>query len=458
MRKSGHDPDATAVIAERAVLACILELPSLLSQAEAAGITDAHFVLSEHAKAFRTMQRLREFDAIMLSGKVDADVIGSLIASGHVAALFPKYVEAVLQNRIERDVQLLSEQLIHAKNGTRLPLTQQIMELLTHAAGASRGIFHSRQDFENAPDLSFGIENFLQQDAINFVAGLAGHSKTMLLLSITKARLTGKSLFGCDLFRVPQASAKTIYLIPESSAGPFWARIKLFRLEEFVPDRLLVRTLSCREEITGLEDPRLLDSVKGADVILDTAIRFMSGSENDAECSREFAGVLFRLLAAGARSVIAAHHSPKSFEGVDRPTLESALRGSSDLGAMVAVCWVVRQIDPDSNQVYVSCVKARDFQPAGDFVLEGRPHLDQHGDFKVIAQPGLARSLRDYLEELKDSKPGRPRIADDMKAQQAAKLRAEGKSLREIGRQLGVSKDTADRLLFSFDSQKGKVQ
>jgi hypothetical protein len=83
--------------------------------------------------------------------------------------------------------------------------------------------------------------------------------------------------------------------VPESSIGPFWARIKLFRLEEYIRnDRLLVRTLSSPEQVS-LKDPRLLKAAEGADVFLDTAVRFMDGSENDVENARPFAETLFQL-------------------------------------------------------------------------------------------------------------------------------------------------------------------
>jgi hypothetical protein len=40
--------------------------------------------------------------------------------------------------------------------------------------------------------VSFAIDGFLQNYGATMIGGLSGHSKTLLLLSITKALLTGK--------------------------------------------------------------------------------------------------------------------------------------------------------------------------------------------------------------------------------------------------------------------------
>jgi hypothetical protein len=144
------------------------------------------------------------------------------------------------------------------------------------------------------------------------------------MLAMVKALLEESPLFGYEPFSVPRLNQRVLYLIPESSLGPFWSRIQLFRLEEYVrTDRLLVRTLSSREQVS-LDDPRLLKAAAGADVFLDTAVRFMDGSENDVESARPFADTLFRLLNAGARSITGAHHAPKGFEGQDCMTLENS--------------------------------------------------------------------------------------------------------------------------------------
>jgi hypothetical protein len=312
-----------------------------------------------------------------------------------------------------------------------------------------RGIFHSVEEFENAPPLQFAISGFLQEAGVTLIGGLAGHGKTLLMLAMAKALLEERPLFGYEPFSIPRPAQRVLYLVPESSIGPFWARIKLFRLEEYIRnDRLLVRTLSSREQVS-LKDPRILKAAEGGDVFLDTAVRFMDGSENDAENARPFADTLFRLLGTGARSITGAHHAPKGFEGQDYMTLENILRGSGDIGAMLSTCWGVRQIDPVPNQLYIQNLKPRDFQPCEPFILEGRPHLDTTGHFKMIAEPGEAGELSEHLPR---RSKGRPVMSDkDEKLAEAVELRRQGFGAPTIAKKIGVAVSTVQKWLFEYD-------
>jgi len=117
----------------------------------------------------------------------------------------------------------------------------------------------------------------------------------------------------------------------------------------------------------------------------------MSGDENSVgEHSRTFVDVLFALQKV-ARTVSGAHHSPKAFENNESISLESALRGSGDIGAMLATAWAVRQTNKQSTRIYIKNVKARDFEALEPFEVEGRPWIDQTGAFRMTAEPGMAR-------------------------------------------------------------------
>jgi hypothetical protein len=277
--------------------------------------------------------------------------------------------------------------------------------------GASwRGMFHTFEEFDKSRDLEFAIEGFLQTRAATMIVGLAGHDKTFIMLSMVKALLTGNKLW--DVFEVKKRPARCVYLIPESSIEPFKYRLQLFALLDYVRDeRLLVRTLS-KGPAPCLSDPRILAAAKDADVFLDTAIRFNfnnDSSENDAaDNQRGLAADIFALLGAGARSVVPAHHAPKSFTKETVMTLENIVRGSGDLGAMLATCWGVRQLDRDRNIVYVQNCKPRDFEPCGPFQLVGRPHIDNEGDFHMHKRPGESGYLQDELNLGRDKGGARP--------------------------------------------------
>jgi AAA domain/Helix-turn-helix domain of resolvase/DnaB-like helicase N terminal domain len=451
---------------ERNVLGCLLEAPT---ENRPTDLTADDFpALKDHREIFRAMVKLEDLgitaDIHSVEAELDASVdrayFGCLI-QGVMPENFKGSVAQLRQaNRNCRFLKLRGELDQATDRDDQIRLLDQLQEVLRGPV-ADQILFHSAEEFENAPPACFAIENFLQESGITMVGGLSGHGKTLIMMAMAQALLDGTPLFDHEFFAVPAPAERVIYLIPECAISPFWARIKLFRMQEHVrAGRLLVRTLSSREQVS-LDDPRLLKAAKGAHVFLDTAVRFMNGSENDVEATRPFAEILFRLLGAGARTITGAHHSRKPPDGGfarEVLTLENTLRGSTDLGAMLCTAWGVRQVDVDKNQLYVQNVKPRDFQPCGAFLLEGRPHLDETGQFKMLKAPGEAGELRSYLRKDDDDgsrNRGRPVTADKAdKVRQAVELRAQGLSIREIAKTVGVGKSTVEGWLFEQDSSQ----
>lgn len=464
---SAFDTGEQAKRWEQNALGALLEEPTLWPQASTTLTTD-DFLLKDHRTIFRAIAKLQTQGLPADLGSVLAEVGTSVDAAylvalieGAVVPSFPAYALQVRKAARERQFARLRQQLNQSTpDDDRTTLLQQMQEVLALKGPAAeqdwRAIFHSIEEFENAPPLRFAINNFLQEAGISMIGGLAGHGKTLVMLSMGQALLDGTPLFGHELFTVPQPSERVLYLIPECSIGPFWSRLQLFRMQEHVRSgRLLVRTLSSREQVS-LDDARLLKAAEGADVFLDTAVRFMDGNENDVADTRPFVDTLFRLLASGARTITGAHHAPKGFENQEYMTLQNLLRGSGDIGAMLCACWGLRQIDADKNQLFVQNTKPRDFQTCAQFVLEGRPHLDETGHFKMLEAPGLAGELRSYLrKEDENGKAARGRPVDpdkDAKLRQAVELRAKGLSIRDIAKTADVKKSTLEGWLFEYDS------
>ncbi len=288
---------------------------------------------------------------------------------------------------------------------------------------AWRWVFHTFEDFEKAPPLRFAIRDFLQLDGATLIGGLSGHGKTLIMLSLAKALLSGgKKLW--NEFDVLETAQRVVYLIPESVIGPFGYRLKLFGLFEYLKDdRLLVRTLSMGPT-PCLSDPRILAAAKDAHVMLDTAVRFSSdGDENSAaDNQRGLASDIFALLGAGAKSVIGAHHSPKPFAKENVMRLENVLRGSGDIGAMVSTAWGIKQLDASENIIHVENVKPRDFEPPRPFQIIGRPFIDEEGDFRILKRPGECGSLQDEQQPDRD-KGGAPVQAREARAANIELLR-----------------------------------
>ncbi len=452
---------------ERSVLGCLLEFCCRGSAREldgliASGLTAQQFSTRDRRAIFGAMVECRNEsmipDEYSLRGNLDDLTMAQV--TDFTFGVVPENLEGHVREmrKAWQDLRFSKQQeeLANLVNpDDRLALLERMRETLLSRGDADnwRTVFHTLDEFENAPPLRFAIDGFLQEDGVTLIGGLAGHGKTLIMLAMAKALLEGSPLFAYEPFSVLRPAQRILYLIPESSLGPFWSRLQLFRLEKHVRnDRLLVSTLSIREPVS-LSDPRILAAAEGADVFLDTAVRFMEGSENDAQDTRPFVQALFRLLHAGARSITGAHHAPKGFEGQNFMTLENILRGSGDIGAMLSTAWGVRQVDAARTALYLQNVKPRDFQPCQPFLVEGRPHLDNTGCFFMKHTPGEAGELSKHLP--RRSQGGRPTMTDrDGKLSKAVELRGKGMGIREIGTNLKVSKSTVDRWLVDYDASQ----
>jgi hypothetical protein len=276
-------------------------------------------------------------------------------------------------------------------------------------------IRHTFAEYQAATPPEFIIDQILQSDGATVFAGLAGHGKSWILLNIVRSLLTGEKLFG--YFPVIERSKRVILLTPEISLGQFKRRAELFGLGQFIEnEQLFVQTLS-KYPMVKLRDAALLLCAGGADIILDTFVRFMDGDENSSgDNNRGLAEGIFRLLNAGARSVIGAAHAPKGFEKSDHMTLENMIRGSGDIGAMLSTAYGVRQIDPVANILHVECIKPRDINPVQPFQITGRPYIDSHEGFKLTLKPGDAGPLKAYMKDLQ-SRGGRPKSEEKLERQ-----------------------------------------
>jgi hypothetical protein len=214
--------------------------------------------------------------------------------------------------------------------------------------------------------------------------------------------------------------------------------------------QLVVRSLSAPE--APLTDVRILRAAEGADVFLDTAVRFMEGNENDAAEQRVFAKNLFAVLSAGARTVTGLHHAPKTFADAAVMTLENALRGTNELGAMLSTAWGTKRVSEKTVQLYIQNIKPRDFDPVEAFILEGRPWIDQTRDFKMIVKPGLAGDLRQYQGQ---SIGGRPSEISGEKAVIVRQMAGQRRTYKAIARAVNVDQRTVSRFLRAVPDSVG---
>jgi hypothetical protein len=231
--------------------------------------------------------------------------------------------------------------------------------------------YHTVEEFENAPPASFLIEGFLQLDGITALAAPVGQRKSLIALNVAHALCTGEPLF--DNFKVSNPPTRVLYLCPEMGIRSFADRLKKIELLPYVGKTLFVRTMSAEGKLEL--DELTPDELKGAAVIIDTAVRYLKGDENSSEHMRVFAEDIFRIMRDGAVSVLLLHHSAKGTKESAELSLENAMRGSGELGAFVSSCWATRLQDPGNpyeSASFVVNVKQRDFESNAFEITSGR--------------------------------------------------------------------------------------
>ena len=134
----------------------------------------------------------------------------------------------------------------------------------------------------------------------------------------------------------------------------------------------------------------LSDELPGAVVIIDTLTRFVEGDQNSSEDMARFAQEVFRLKRFGA-TVLLLHHSIKGASGGPL-SLDSAMRGSSELAAFVTSCWATRLKDPDdpyNSPSLLANVKQRDFESKPFEVIS-----DATCRLHIVGEPGQIAEIK----------------------------------------------------------------
>jgi 5S rRNA maturation endonuclease (ribonuclease M5) len=259
---------------------------------------------------------------------------------------------------------------------------QQLRQDALNRPPAWRGLFKVRSEMDPG-EIKFLIKDFLPE-GVCLIGGLSSAGKTWVALSMAQALTTGRKFLG--RFDIPEP-LNVIYLVPEAGERSFRARMDKMRIDK----RFFCRTM--KDGLPpNLDAPLLLAAVRDLKpvVFLDTMVRFAQvESENSAsENANGLASGVFNLLNSGAQALVGLHHSPKSSAKQDM-TLENVLRGTGDLGAMCDAVYGLRVVDRERLEIKVECVKPRDFEPVPPFSIQGRPYINEIGDFGVLIEPTL---------------------------------------------------------------------
>jgi hypothetical protein len=225
-----------------------------------------------------------------------------------------------------------------------------------------REFYHTRAEHDNVGPPRFLIEDFLPEQAIMGIGAFVGQKKTLAALNIVFSLCSGEPLFG--KYKVIRQPARVLYLGPENGLISFSDRVNRIGLRDYLCKSFFYATMSIQEKrpLTALTPEEIQDAA----IIIDTAIRFTDGSENDAAMMKEFAEHAFSLIRNKAACVIMLHHSPKSMTKANELTLENSFRGTGELSAFLSVALAMRTQDMENEYESASLlrfVKQRDFEP-----------------------------------------------------------------------------------------------
>jgi hypothetical protein len=269
--------------------------------------------------------------------------------------------------------------------------TNEDEECLVRLGSDPAALWDTQSEVESEHDLPWVIDGIAHQGESTWVAGLPKVGKTWVMLCILLALLTGLPLFGDERLKVASRATRCIYLCPEAGRGSIKKRLKMLGLVKHLYDPitnpdggLYLQTLSKGKKI-ALTDPVLLELAKGADIFIDTAVRYLEGDENAVKDVRVLTENILNLLAVGARSVWVAHHAPKGFENASTMSLQNMFRGSGEFGAALTNAYGVCTEDEATTKVRFHTITGRDLDEfVPDMILQGRPYLFETGNFKVV--------------------------------------------------------------------------
>jgi hypothetical protein len=278
--------------------------------------------------------------------------------------------------------------------------------------------YHTSTEILDAPPITFLIDQFLTDNAITVIAAPVAQRKSIIALNVVHSLVTGEPLFGH--FAVSNKPARVLYCCPEMGIQSFSARLKSIGLAPYLGKTLFCTTM--QSEQFDLKD-LTPDELQGAVVVLDTAIRFLKGNENDSDAMALFAGQVFRLMKDGAVSVLMLHHSKKGTSGATELNLDNAMRGSGELGAFVASVWATRLQDGKDEYhtaSYLENVKKRDFdsKPFQVLPVEGSYKLvhDAHDGVVLSNRSGRVKKDEDGKEVaalvlISEARKGDPKVS-----------------------------------------------
>jgi hypothetical protein len=267
-----------------------------------------------------------------------------------------------------------------------------------------RDLFHTKDEILNCPPPTFLIDQFLQRQAICAIAAPVGQRKSIIALNVARSLVTKEPLFG--VLPVLNQPSRVLYLCPEMGLVSLSERVRNIGVGGYIRDTLFVRSMNRGNlELMDIPDAAL----EGCVLIVDTAIRFMSGDENSAKDTKGFSDILFHLQRKQGQdgAIVVLYHSPKATKDASELTLENCMRGSGELGAAITDAHGTRLQDPTNgweSESFIRHIKVRDYPGLDDFNVvceRATGILVKSGDAKAVlsVKTGGYKANRDGMDD-----------------------------------------------------------
>jgi RecA-family ATPase len=298
------------------------------------------------------------------------------------------------------------------------------------------------------PEMLFG--EFWHEDEISILFSDSNLGKSILAVQIADSISKGQQIRG---FKLEAKKQTVLYFDFELSAKQFEARysiknedLKVFENHySFDKNNLLRVEISPEAEIpteSTFEDylnQSLERSITetGAKVLIIDNITYL---KNETERSKDALPLMKYLKALKSKyglSILALAHTPK--RDLSRPITENDLGGSKMLYNFIDSCFAIGQSNTDKNLRYIKQIKARNTAKIYDTENVIVCQVDKPYNFlsfEFIDYGAEREHLKQYTEKDKEN------LNDKVN-----ELKQQGRSLREIGAELGISHMKVSRIL-----------
>jgi hypothetical protein len=401
-----YDSEA-ALFNEKAVLACLLQQPSLLSDAD---LSVDDFLLTDHREIWSAICALRE-DGVGIDAFNVVDRLQGKVAPYHISVLasddrpsfinFRSYVQNVRNARRERDFIALFESLGSADPAQRPMVLDQISDLLKNDPA------HNIR-FEDIPDI-FGLNikplevlvpRIVARKCLTLIAGDDGVAKSLLAMKLAVAVATGGTFLGEQCIKAP-----VLYIDYENPDGVVLDRMRLVAGGPVPKLKIWGTWLGPPlgpPPLVGTDAAnallRLAEEVKPL-FVFDALRDAHEAKENDSDEMSHIMKFLRRLSTAGA-AVLILHHIAQR-DG-------STGRGSNSIRAACDVRFVQTMNEEDPSLLTLKCGKTRfgarfNISIRADYE-KGTFEASDNPEFRKKQEENIHRFLRAY--RIMEKEPG----------------------------------------------------